>query len=194
METNPIKEKIDAATAAVVNITDPELKKIAFQTVLSNLLAGTGEKQPKHSIKSGVRKKSSGKVKTDPSREIPASSLKLSPEQHQELKNFYDLYGPTSTETAVFNLALFLKEKLTKESFTEKDIEHLYHRLLSIKPLTKPPVMSIDDIRRALGWLISPSRKKLWLQTKEAGVYEISAAGISYAQYNLKPKNLSDKN
>lgn len=194
MENNFMKEKIDAAVAAVANIEDPELKKIAFQTVLSNLLGGGGGKQTRKTSLRSAGKKGASKAKVSVSNIIPPSSLKLSPEQLQELKNFYDLYAPTGTEAAVFNLALFLREKIKRDDFTEKDIEYLYHRLMSVKPITKPPVMSLEDIRRALGWLVSPSRKKLWLQAKGSGSYEISPAGISYAQYTLKPKSSNGQN
>lgn len=189
MNSEEIKDKVRRAEEGVSAMQDPALKKVAFATILSQLLGGSGStvQSKSGSTKKKAPKKSfpkrADKVKQSPDQ---VSALELNVEQLKELKQFYDLQAPDGTESVVFTLAYFIHENLKQKRFCVADIHVVYQNLISLKPTTRPPAMSIDEIKRAVRWLVAPSRKKQWIKDSGAGMYEISPQGMLRMTYEVK--------
>lgn len=189
MTPEELKEKIQQAEESVSLMKDDGLKKIAFETMLSNLLSSISNTIPvgKNISSSKVaKKKRSGIKKPDTSRTAiveKTSSISLDVKQLQELKSFYDLHAPEGTEAVVFNLAYFIHENLKQKQFHAVDIHLIYQNLLSLKPIKRPPAMSLEEVKRAVRWLVAPSRKKQWLKDTGAGQYEVSPQGMLRMTY-----------
>ena len=189
-----LKEKIQQAENSVAGMQDENLKRIAFETVLASLL---GNHRPESSSattqRKSVRKKRAsgktgeGKIRLQQDR---TSTVKLNVGQLEELKKFYDDKAPAGTEEVVFTLAYFIHENLKQEKFHAGDIHRIYQNLLPLKPTTKPPAMSIEEIKRAVRWLVAPSRRKQWLNDAGDGMFEISPQGMLRVTYESREKKL----
>jgi hypothetical protein len=114
------------------------------------------------------------------------STLELNMEQLKQLKTFYDQYAPDGTEAVVFTLAYFIHDVLGQKKFHAADIHIVYQNLLPLKPTTRPPAMAIDEIKRALRWLVAPSRRKQWIKDVDGGLCEISPQGMLRMTYETK--------
>ena len=187
MDEKLIKEKIKLAETSVSALEDQTLKGKAFEVVLSALLqqSSTGKisSKSKDKVRSvRVKTKSVGK----PQKETRQSQLKLNENQLGELKEFYDKYKPTGSELCVFILANFLRLHLKMEEFHEGDVKYCYDQLLTLRTTSRPPGLNLNQIKRALSWLVSPTRRKLWLEVNN-GVYKVSPNGI------LKLKDLENE-
>lgn len=177
MDEKKIKEKIKIAEQSVSELQDSDLKIKAFELVLSNLLKDDSEKiSPNQQVKARVRsrKKANASIKN----QIKKTELKFTETQLAQLKSFYDKLKPSGRESNVFILSNFLKQKISKEEFHEGDIEYCYQQLINLRTVAKPPAMNIENIKQTLSWLVTPSRKKQWLEVDVNGDYKISAAGI----------------
>lgn len=186
-----LKDKIRQAEESVAGMQDEGLKRVAFETVLSSLLGQTntqsGTGSSKTSQNKGLKKKKKTATTKDSTRQKTvdkASSLKLTVDQLKELKTFYDHKAPAGTEEVVFTLAAFVHENLKQEEFHPVDLHLLYQNLIPLKPTTKPPSMGIDEIKRAVRWLVAPSRKKKWLEDIGDGMYKISSQGLLRMTYD----------
>lgn len=184
-----LRQKIRQAEESVSEMQDENLKRVAFETVLASLLGNhkagsTSASSQKKSVrpkKSGSR--SNGKPRAQQDK---VSTLKLNIEQLKELKSFYDEMAPAGTEEVVFALAYFVHEKLKQTKFHAADVHVVYQNLLPLKPSTKPPAMSIEEIKRAMRWLVAPSRRKQWLNDAGDGMFEISPQGMLRVTYESK--------
>lgn len=186
-----IKEKIQQAEESVSNMRDEVLKKVAFETVLAQLLGTTNGSSHSHSKKwtknsENKKRSSSRNPQKTPRTEQKTSVIELNVEQLKGLKEFYDKYAPDGTEAAVFTLAYFIHENLKQRQFHIADLQTIYQNLLPLKPITKPLSMSPEEIKRAVGWLVAPSRKKQWLKDAGNGLYEISPQGLLHVTYEVK--------
>jgi hypothetical protein len=178
MDPQKIKAAMAAATEAAAEIEDPELKKIAFQTVLSHGLNEDAGKKV-----SGTRKTPRVPRKTSATVKMPKeSNIRLTADQIRELRSFFDGRRPTSEDDTVFALAIFLTNTLHQEEFHKKDLLVLYQNLLSSRPEHRPAVLDLERIKRSVSWLVAPSRKKMWLE-KHEGNYRISAQGLIHVGY-----------
>lgn len=190
MTPNEIKEKIRQAEESVSEMQDESLRKVAFETILSQLLGGgSSVSTPKSSpVKKEIKRKRPSIQRTDKVKVVQdkVSALELNMDQLKQLKEFYDTHAPDGTESVVFTLAYFLHENLSQKKFHAADIHVLYQNLLSLKPTTRPPAMSIDDIKRAIRWLVAPSRRKQWIKDAGDGLYEISPQGMLRMAYETK--------
>ncbi len=184
-----IKEKIRQAEESVADMKDETLKKIAFETVLAQMLsAGVATSASKNSTKTRDGKKKASPKRSEKTKSVPekVSSLDLNMEQLKQLKEFYDAQAPDGTESVVFTLAYFIHENLSLKHFHVADIHVIYQNLLPLKPNTRPPAMSIDEIKRAVRWLVAPSRKKQWIKDVGEGMYEVSPQGMLRMTYESK--------
>lgn len=175
MDEKQIKEKVKLAESSISELEDQSLKEKAFEVVLSNLLSGETTSGPG---KKGIKKVSILRIKRQQRKEPKVTQIKFSETELEDLKKFYNKFVPSGSELCVFVLANFLKATLKKEDFHEGDIEYCYQQLLSLDTKIHPPAMNIDQIKRALSWLVSPTRKKLWLEVDENGTYKVSPRGI----------------
>ena len=186
MQNDEIKEAILVAQSVISEIEDKGLKEKAFEIVLTRLLEGDKDylRRPKQTRKSVIVKK--------PMTETPPSVLKFGEEDLLSLKDYYDKVKQADdkigSELIVLLLCGFLKEKLALDNVSVKDVEYSYKQLLSVGSLKRPPTLKIGDIKRAFGWLVAPSRKKMWLEAVADGRFSISAAGI------LQLRDLNKKN
>lgn len=179
MDEKQIKEKIKLAETSVSALEDQSLKEKAFEVVLSTLLQQPGiTKAPGQTI----RKPAAVRTKTistkQPQRDVQRSQLKFDENQLETLKAFYDKFKPTGSELCVFILANFLRLLLKMEEFHEGDLQYCYQQLLNLRPVTSPPPMNLNQIRRTLSWLVAPSRRKQWLEMNQEGVCKVSSPGI----------------
>lgn len=185
-----IKEKIRQAEASVSGMQDEGLKKIAFETVLASLLGSVHSAPTKNApVKKDPKKnKRTSSKKSDKTKTLQEkiSTVELNIEQLKQLKEFYDQHSPDGTESVVFTLAYFIHENLAQKQFHAADIHIVYQNLLSLKPVTRPPAMSIEEIKRAVRWLVAPSRKKQWIKDIGDGLYEISPQGMLRMTYETK--------
>lgn len=182
MDPNKIKEIMATATEAVAGIEDPELKKIAFQTVLSH---GLGEHSVGGSSKVKIKTKVRGVrkvVKASADKVKKKSDIRLTADQIHQLKSFFDEKKPKSEEDTVFELALYLTNVMRQEEFHEQDLLALYHSLIPSRPEHKPVPLDLDRIKRSIGMLVAPSRKKMWFE-KAGDNYRLSAQGSIHANY-----------
>lgn len=184
-----MKEMIQASEQAVSGMQDESLKRAAFEAILSRLLSGdtpspTGpvrkQKKAASKRKPGTTNPGSGRVRAA----TRISSLELDAAQLKALKEFYDHYAPDGQEEAVFTLAYFAHDKLAMKQFQDVDLHRLYTTLLSLKPTTKPPSMSAEEVTRASRWLVAPSRKKQWLKSVGEGIFEVSPHGMLRMTYD----------
>ncbi|MDE2230340.1 MAG: hypothetical protein KGL11_15035 [Alphaproteobacteria bacterium] len=189
MNPDQIKEKIRLAEEAVADMKDSTLKRTAFETVLSKLL---GDSDIGVSRAPSLRKREQRRSAPKSTRPKPisekTSSIKLDVGQLKALKEFYDCQVPEGTEGAVFALVAYLHEKLGTKKFHEADVLKLYQHLLPLKPVKKPPAMSASDIKRAMLWLVAPSRKKQWLERAENEMFQISSQGLLHISYGPETK------
>lgn len=179
MDENQIKEKIKIAESSISDLKDQTLREKAFEVVLSSLLQGI--KSFKTTLGSGQkrsRKTSVVRAKRQPGRELQKTQLKFNESQLEELKQFYDKFSPSGSELCVFVLANFLRLCLKKGNFHGGDMEYCYQQLLSLNTTTRPLAMNSNQIRRALSWLVAPTRRKLWLELDGNGIYQVSSNGI----------------
>ena len=186
MTPEQIKEKLHQAEISVSAMQDENLKKIAFETILSQLLgAGDGSVQKIEHPKKKTKRTKSNSSRSHNAKLVPdkVSNIKLNVEQLKELKKFYDEKAPEGGESVVFTLAYFVHEKLGQKKFHSGDINLIYQHLVQSRPMTKPPALSLQQIKRAVGWLVVPSRKKGWLSEAGEGMYEISPQGILKMHY-----------
>jgi hypothetical protein len=187
-----IKDKIRDAEEAVSEMKDPELKRVAFQTVLASLLGASiaGPAQHRQDELPSKKKTKAARATNAPhshkAAADKASTIRLDVQQLKELKAFYDQCAPDGTENVVFTLARFLAEKVEVRLFHAVDLLLVYQNLLPLKPATKPPAMSMTEIVRACQWLTAPSRRKQWLSSLDNGMYEISPQGMIHANYDQK--------
>lgn len=184
-----IKEKIRQAEESVADMKDETLKKIAFETVLAQILsASSATPTSKNSNKKRDAKKKTSPKRSEKTKNVPekVSSLDLNMEQLKQLKEFYDAQVPDGTESVVFTLAYFIHENLSQKQFHVADIHVIYQNLLPLKPNTRPPAMSISEIKRAVRWLVAPSRRKQWIKDVGEGMYEISPQGMLRMTYESK--------
>ncbi|GEM_PF-4506855 len=187
-----LRGKIRQAEDSVAGMQDENLKRIAFETVLASLLgnhksgigSASSQKKPARKNKGGG-KSGDNKLRQQQDK---ISTLKLNVEQLKELKKFYDEKAPAGTEEVVFTLAYFIHEKLEQTKFHAGDIHLIYQNLLPLKPTTKPPAMSLEEIKRAARWLVAPSRRKQWLNDAGDGLLEISPQGMLRVTYESKEK------
>lgn len=191
MDAEEIKAKIRVAEAAVAGMPDDALRKAAFETVLSKLLGGLQSEEGVRTSKAAKptnSKKRASATKSGKSsqRQEPESTLELNVENLQALKVFYDEHAPDGTEESVFTLAQFIHEKLGLKKFHEGDLLRVYQNLLSLKPTTKPPAMAYPELKRAVSWLMAPSRKKQWLRNTSDGQLEITSQGMLHMSYGKK--------
>jgi hypothetical protein len=190
MTPDEIKEKIRQAEESVSEMQDESLRKVAFETILSQLLgSGSVSSSAKPSpAKKEIKKKRPTVQRSDKSKPVQdkVSTLELNMDQLKQLKEFYDDHAPDGTESVVFTLAYFIHENLSQKKFHAADIHVLYQNLLSLKPTTRPPAMSIDEIKRAVRWLVAPSRRKQWIKDAGDGLYEISPQGMLRMTYETK--------
>lgn len=190
MTPDEIKEKIRQAEESVSEMRDESLRKVAFETILSQLLSsGFVSSSAKTSpAKKETKKKRPTVQGSDKSKPVQdkVSALELNMDQLKHLKEFYDDHAPDGTESVVFTLAYFIHENLSQKKFHAADIHVLYQNLLSLKPTTRPPAMSIDEIKRAVRWLVAPSRRKQWIKDVGDGLYEISPQGMLRMTYETK--------
>lgn len=181
-----MKDRIRVAEEAVSGMADENLKRVAFETILAHSFGTVGaSSEPKRSKANsgGNKKRSNQKPKTArPIAEKKVASFELGVEQLKELKKFYDDQAPSGAEEVVFTLAVFIHDVLKKKIFHEADVYHVYSNLISLKPAQKPPALSEETLKRAMTWLVAPSRKKGWLKSVEGG-FEISPKGILHMTY-----------
>ena len=93
----------------------------------------------------------------------------------------------------VFALVCFIYEVLKQKKFHAGDLLTVYQSLLTVKPTTKPPAMSINEIERAINWLVAPSRKKMWLRDMGDDTFEISSNGMLHMTYEHEPETTKGK-
>lgn len=192
-----LRQKIRQAEESVSEMQDENLKRIAFETILASLLGNhktgpTSASPHKKSLRSKkVGNRPSGKPRSQQQDKV--STLKLNIEQLKELKSFYDKLAPAGTEEVVFALAYFVHEKLKQTKFHAADVHIVYQNLLPLKPSTRPPAMSLSEIKRAMRWLVVPSRRKQWLNDAGDGMFDISPQGMLRVTYEAEavktPKN-----
>lgn len=175
MDEKQIKEKIKLAESSVSVLKDQSLKEKAFEIILSSLLHGTTVSD---TGRKSIRKVSAPRIKRQQGKEPKVTQLKFSETELEDLKKFYDKFIPSGSELCVFILANFLRVTLKKEEFHEGDVEYCYQQLLSLDTKSHPPAMNIDQIKRALSWLVAPTRKKLWLEVDEKSLYKVSPRGM----------------
>lgn len=185
-----LKEKIQKAEKSVAEMKDETLKKSAFELILSSLLGVESSQTVGNEAKLGSqtnkwvkRVKAAGKKAPGQTREIKKSDISLTPEQLKQLKDYYESHKPEGEERSVFILACFLDEKLSKKQFHEGDINYIYQNLLPLKPSVRPPALDQERVKRSLVWLVSPSRRKMWLKANDDGTYEISSGGRLHIAY-----------
>lgn len=198
IDPSQIKEKIRQAEESVADMQDETLKKVAFETVLSAILAGSHGSAPstkKSVARKPIKKRPATSRTANQSRQSQdrKTTLQLDPKQLKELKEFFDQHAPKGTEEVVFTLAYFVHEKLKLQKFHIGDIHYVYQNLLPLKPSTKPPAMAQDQIKRAVRWLIAPSRKKQWLKDIGDGMLEISSQGMLRMTYDEKSESVRAK-
>lgn len=187
MNPKEIKEKIRQAEESVAGMQDESLKKIAFETILSQILgtpSSNAGSKPERAKEKTVKKI---KVKRIDNGKVPVehiSTIDLNVEQLKDLKQFYDLQKPDGQEQVVFAIAYFIHEKLGLKKFHHGDIHLIYQNLLPLKPITRPPALSLEEIKRAARWLVAPSRKRQWLKDLGSGMYEISSQGMLKMTYD----------
>ncbi len=184
MNPDELKERIRLAEEAVAGMTDENLKRIAFETLLTHSLGGEqSSNTKKSSTRSSKKKSGAARPKSaKPTTEKKVSSIELDVEQLKSLKSYYDDHAPSGTEESVFTLAFFIHEVLKQKVFHEADVFGLYTSLMPLKPTQKPPVLTLDTVKRAMTWLVAPSRRKQWLKFVDGG-YEISSHGIHHMTY-----------
>ena len=190
MTPDEIKEKIRQAEESVSAMKDEVLRKVAFETILSQMLGGNSSSsqiKPKL-VKKEVKNKRSSIQRTDKTKlsQDKTSTLELNIDQLRQLKQFYDTHAPDGTESVVFTLAYFIHENLSQNKFHAADIHKIYQNLLPLKPTTRPPAMSIEEIKRAVRWLVAPSRRKQWIKDIGDNMYEISPQGMLRMTYETK--------
>ena len=187
MDEKLLKEKIKLAETSVSALEDRTLKEKAFGVVLSTLLQQSELAKASTQV---AEKPRAGRIKgrsvRKPQKELRQSQLKLDENQLEEFKKFYDKFKPTGSELCVFIIANFMRVQFNKEEFHEGDVKYCYDQLLTLRTVTQPPALNLNHIKRALSWLVSPTRRKLWLEVNNDGIYEVSSRGI------LKLKDLEN--
>ncbi len=184
-----IKAKIKEAEDCVSAMKDESLKKVAFETILSKLLSAgkvecgvpgnAGKVKHTRSTKNGGRKTAT----VGQAGQERKSDVVLDVDQLKKLKDYFDAAAPDGTENVVFTIAYFVDQTLGKKKFHEGDVNAVYKSLLSIRPIKRPPAMTVDQMKRALTWLVAPSRKKMWLKLTADGMFEISPQGTLHMTY-----------
>lgn len=181
-----LKKLIKQAEDAVSATQDENLKRIAFETILSKSLEMAGGKSFRTAGNASSRKatnKSTGGAKnksTKVKKENKISKIGLDEATLKQLKSFYEEHKPNSQETTTFTLAYFISEKLNIQKFHEADIDYVYNCLLSLRPAHTPVAMSTEEIVRSMRWLVAKSRKKMWLKDDIEGLYSVSPQGKIY--------------
>jgi len=185
-DVNDKKQQLIDAAETVSHIKDEALRRQAFEAFLNKILGSSSmnentNKRPR-SVSGRRANRTTSAIKRNSPVEVKKSQIRLGVDQLRNLRAFYDQHTPQGQEEAVFTIAYFLHETLKLKRFHEDDINILYNNLLSAKPQTHPPAMDREKIKRALRWLVAPSRRRQWL-THEDGMYEITPSGVLHMTY-----------
>lgn len=174
-----IKEKLEELEDQVSVIKDLELRKIAFERLLSSLTRERKKQVSQVSKSSSLKqKKKLTKVKKVSNDIKQKSHINLTEEDITKIKEYFGGQEYKSGKNLIFKICNYIRTKLNIAEFTSGDVTKIYDYLISLRI----KVVALKHIHQAMLDLSSKSYKRMWLEYKGNGVFSVSRVGIIYWQ------------
>jgi hypothetical protein len=161
-------------------------KEAIEKQMLQAVAKGTEESRSKPEVTRARSRKGKARV----SSAMVETTISLNSEELEDFSEFVCRYAkPESGEDCLLWIGIFLREKLGKTEFSQHDMEAAYNQLIS----SGADVATVKDVAHTISNMMVPSRKKQWVKSLGGGRYQISPAGILYANRRKKEKEREAK-